>query len=86
MPRAFVFPDPNDRSFNEPKVIVDQPKILGLFNQITGSSPKRQMVTDEIKDWFCKEADSRGWDTADFVGNQCTLGVELPDKKRKDKI
>ena len=31
MARAFVFPDPKDRSYNEPGVIVDQPKVLGLY-------------------------------------------------------
>ena len=84
MPRAFIFPDPNDRSFNEPKVIVDQPKILGLYNQEYKPRPKRQVVTEEIKDWFLTEAKKIGWDSAEFVGNQCTLGVELPNKRRRE--
>ena len=77
MARAFVFPDPRDRSFNESGVIVDQPKVLGLYNQFTGASPKRQIVTDEIKEWFMEEAKDRGWDSAEFIGNQCTLRVDF---------
>lgn len=79
--RAFVFPDPNDRSYNEPGVIVDQPKVLGLYNQETGTRPKKQFVTKEIKDWFVKEAETRGWDKADFIGNQCTLRVDFTHHK-----
>lgn len=78
MARKFVFPDPNDRSYNEPKVILDQPRVIGLFNQENNVRPKRQMVTQDVKEWFTNEAISRGWDTAEFVGNQCTLGVDLP--------
>lgn len=84
MPRRFVFPDPNDRSYNEPKVILDQPKIIGLFNQENNIRPKRQMVTQDVREWFTREAYERGWDSAEFVGNQCTLGVELPFHGKKN--
>ena len=77
MARKFVFPDPNDRSYNEPAVIVDQPKVLGLYNQESGQE-KRQVITSEVREWFIKEAAARGWDESNFVGNQCTLGVDLP--------
>ena len=81
MARAFVFPDPKDRSYNEPGIIVDQPKVLGLFNQETGQSPKRQIVTEDIKKWFREEAERRGWDSADFLGNQCALKVDFNNHK-----
>lgn len=81
MARAFVFPDPRDRSYNQPGVIVDQPKVLGLYNQEYKPRPKRQVVTEEIRVWFEEEARSRGWDMISFIGNQCTLQVDFKTHK-----
>ena len=77
MARAFVFPDPRDRSYNQPSVIVDQPKVLGLYNQEYKPRPKLQIVTEDIRQWFLEEAKNRGWDEATFAGNQCTLRVDF---------
>ena len=79
--RAFVFPDPCDRSYNQPGVIVDQAKVLGLYNQENKQSPKKQFVTKDIRDWFKSEAENRGWDEANFIGNQCTLQVDFHTHK-----
>lgn len=74
MPRPFKFPDPNDRSFNEPRVIAQPEEILKLYNKEKGT--KQERVTDPVKDWFVKAATDYGWKTADFTGSQCTLEVE----------
>lgn len=81
MSRAFVFPDPRDRSYNQPGVIVDQPKVLGLYNQEANPKPKLQMVTKQVQEWFENEATKRGWDEAKFIGNQCTLQVDFKTHK-----
>ena len=86
MARAFVFPDPNDRSANSPKVIVDAPKVLGLYNQEHKGEKgfvKKQIVTGDIRDWFQQKAEDLGWDDSEFVGNQCTLSADIPFKGKK---
>lgn len=86
MPRPFKFPDPNDRSFNEPRVIAQPEDILKLYNKEKGT--KQEKVTGTVRDWFVNEAKNYGWDTAEFTGSQCTLGVEglrdLHEKQEDD--
>lgn len=78
MARPFVFPDPNDRSPNEPSVIVSSPQVLGLYNQDSGDSNKMLRVTEKVQKWFEKQAKDYKWDNTHFSGNQCVLDVKLP--------
>lgn len=68
------FPDPNDRSFNNPKVIVNSDEVLGLYNQ--ENKTKQTRVTKPVREWFENEAKDNDWDEAEFTGNQCTLEVK----------
>lgn len=72
MPGQYLFPDPNDRSKNEPCVIVSGKKVMGIYNQ-SNSNEEMQKVTDKVKDWFTKQAKEQGWDEASFAGSQCIL-------------
>lgn len=86
MPRPFKFPDPNDRSFNEPRVIAQPEDILKLYNKEKGT--KQERITDPVKEWFVNKAKDYGWNNADFTGSQCTLEVtglqDLHEKKTDD--
>lgn len=73
MSKPFKFPDPNDRSYNEPRVIMNPEDILKLYNQ--EKDEKQLRVTKPVRDWFEGKAKSFDWDIAEFTGNQCTLGV-----------
>jgi hypothetical protein len=78
MAKNFVFPDPNDRTPNEPIVMVSSAEILGLYNQVN-TYDKIGRVTQEVQDWFTNEAVNKyNWHTATFTGNQCLLTMNLP--------
>jgi len=73
MPRKYVFPDPNDRSKNDPCIIVDSKKVLGLYNQDHGDDEDMQKVTQKVQDWCMETAEKSGWDEVSFSGGQCIL-------------
>lgn len=83
MARPFMMPDPNDRSYNDPAVIVSPQQVLGIVNQNSKKGKKALNVTQEVRDEFERLADDAGWDNIEFIGQQCMLKVTLPDKKRK---
>lgn len=56
MARPFVFPDPNDRSPNDPSVIVSPTQVLGIYKQYTGDRMER--VTAKVQEWFCEKAET----------------------------
>lgn len=72
MARRFVFPDPDDRSKNDPNIIVDSQRVLDIYNQDNKGS-NMQRVTQKVQKWFCDTAKENGWDGANFAGNQCLL-------------
>jgi hypothetical protein len=73
MPRKYVFPDPDDRSKNDPNTIVDSKKVLGIYNQEHGDDEDMQKVTQKVQDWFTEKAKTNGWDEISFSGGQCIL-------------
>jgi len=75
MPRPFVFPDPNDRSPNNPSVIVSPAQVLGLYNQY--NDDKMEKITKRVQEWFVNKADEYGWTERRFSGNQCFLSLDL---------
>lgn len=84
MPRPFVFPDPNDRSPNDPSIIVSPNQVLGIYRQYTGE--KMERITSKVQEWFCDQAKNKyGWDDARFSGNQCILEVKM-DKRNIPEV
>lgn len=71
--RPFEFPDPNDRSANEPAIIVKVPQILGLYNQAHSDEVPMSRVVQRVQDWFMEEAKVEKWDSAEFAGSECIL-------------
>lgn len=77
MARKYVFPDPDDRSKNNPCIIVDNDKVLGLYNQEQDADNKMQKVTQKVQDWIKEQATELGWDNIKFAGGQCILENEF---------
>lgn len=75
MARPRVLPDPDDRSVNNPSIIVESVEVLGYYNQQTGDGKER--VVDSVKDWYKQEATKQGWNSAEFHGNQCVLTASI---------
>lgn len=73
MSRKYVFPDPDDRSKNDPNTIVDSKKVLGIYNQEHIDEEDMQKVTQKVQDWFKDKAEQMGWDEVSFSGGQCIL-------------
>ncbi len=79
MPRLFKFPNPNDRSPNQPAFIVKSDQIIGLYNKYKDDDMKN--VTSKVQDWFADMAKEYQWDDAEFVGSECILKVKLEMRK-----
>ena len=77
MPRRFVFPDPQNRSVNEPTVIMSSAQILGLYNQENPGSGKAAYVTDAVRNWTTSTAQQAGWSEVTFSGNQALLTAKV---------
>lgn len=73
MGRPYAFPDPNDRSKNDPSFIVSSQQVIGIYNQYNDEDDEMQRVTKKVQDWFLGYSKEQGWDEASFSGNQCIL-------------
>lgn len=75
MAGKYVFPDPNDRSKNDPCIIMNNKKVLGIYNQATEHKDEEDMqkVTPKVQEWITGEAKNLGWDEVKFAGGQCIL-------------
>lgn len=72
MGRRHSFPDPNDRSSNDPALIVKSEAVLDLYNRF--NEENMLYVTKKVTDWVCSQAKEKyGWDDAEAIGNQCLL-------------
>lgn len=81
---AYVFPDPNDRTPNNPAVIVESDKILGLYNRHHPDDENMERVVQKVRAWFDSEAKNIGWDEVKFTGNQCFLLNKKVEDLKKD--
>lgn len=73
MSRKYVLPDPDDRSKNDPSIIVNSKKVLGIYNQEHTEEEDMQKVTQKVQDWFKAKAEEKGWNDIRFSGGQCIL-------------
>ena len=69
------FPDPGDRTINEPVVLVPPRKVLEMYNSSTGDNKTK--VIEGVKEWYREEAKANGWLHATFYGGSCLLEVNL---------
>ncbi|MDP1893318.1 MAG: hypothetical protein Q8K87_04165 [Hydrogenophaga sp.] len=75
MARPRIFLDPDDRSVNNPSIIVNAEDVIGYYIQQTGDEKER--VVESVKIWYKDEAIKKGWKSADFHGNQCVLTADV---------
>lgn len=73
MAGQYVFPDPDDRSKNDPCIVVSNKKVLGMYNQAHPEDENMQKVTDKVQTWIKDAAKEKGWDEIKFAGGQCIL-------------
>ncbi len=76
MARRQEFPDPRDRSINEPTVILSKTKVLALYNQ-QNPEDKAKYVSESVRRWLEKDADTRGWSHINWHENQAVLTATL---------
>lgn len=72
MGRHLNFPDPGDRSANEPTTACSAERMVKLYNQAKGGDAKN--VSKTVREWFEAEAKSRGWVGIHFM-NECQTKV-----------
>lgn len=78
MARPFRLPDPNERSKNDPAVLVNSSKILGYYNQEhKDSGEKASYVSETVRNWYEEQAIAEGWSEVTFIGNQAMLKLNL---------
>lgn len=77
MAGQYVFPDPDDRSKNDPCIIVENKRVLGIYNQAHPDEENMQKVTQKVQDWFKRKAEENRWDNIRFSGGQCILENEF---------
>lgn len=70
-----TFPDPNDRSVNQPSIIINGEQVVRIYNQSKRLRrvDKVTTLTPDVINWMVKESRRRGWSTCEFSGNQCIL-------------
>lgn len=73
MAGQYLFPDPDDRSKNDPCIIVNNKKVLGIYNQAHPKEEDMQKVTSKVQEWFKEKAEKMKWDDVKFSGGQCIL-------------
>lgn len=76
MPRPHDFPDPRDRSINEPTVIMSNTKTIALYNQ-ENPEDRAKNVSENVRRWVQGEAGKRGWAHVEWHGNQAVLKADL---------
>ena len=57
--RSFKFPDPGDRSANDPAILCPAERVLALYNQDSGDTAQR--IAKKVKAWFAQRARELGW-------------------------
>jgi hypothetical protein len=75
----YVLPDPDDRSKNDPCIIMDTKKVLGLYNQ-DHDDEEMQKVTPKVQEWITSQSKDNGWDEVKFAGGQCILENKFENK------
>ncbi|MCC7540400.1 MAG: hypothetical protein IT379_29555 [Deltaproteobacteria bacterium] len=61
MARPFKFPDPKDRSQNQPAVLCPADRVKALYDQDSGDADTAKKVSGKVRTWFEKEAKANGW-------------------------
>jgi hypothetical protein len=72
MARPYEFPDPNDRSVNNPHQLAEREVILALYNQANAANPYTNL-SEAVRNWFETAAKAQGWASVQFVDQAAVL-------------
>jgi uncharacterized protein (DUF2235 family) len=72
MARRYEWPDPKDRSPNNPHTLLEREAVIDLYRQGTGNEDAKNL-TEAIKEWFVGEAKKRGWDDVTWADQTAVL-------------
>ena len=76
MPRRYKMPDPDDRSPNNPAIILEDKAILDIYNR-DHPDEQRQNVTEVVKTHIIGKALEEGWTKGTPVGNKILLEADI---------
>ena len=62
---------------NAPCIVVNNKKVLGIYNQSHPNEENMQKVIPKVQDWFKVKAVEIGWDELKISGGQCILENHL---------
>lgn len=78
MPRPYDFPDPRDRSVNNPHLLLERDPVVGLYNQDPGNAAQQATyLSDTVRQWFIQAALQRGWASVNFVDTTAILSANV---------
>lgn len=59
------FPRPKDYAAKEPAILCPADRVLGLYNQDSGSTAAR--IAKKVRAWFASQAGQQGWAGVHFL-------------------
>ncbi|WP_201215266.1 hypothetical protein [Halochromatium roseum] len=71
MGRRYEWPDPKDRSPNQPHILLEREAVLDLYQKDTGDDAKN--LTEKVRDWFEDNAKRRDWDDVTWADQTAVL-------------
>ena len=77
MGRRKSFPAPEDRTINEPMILIPPDRILALYNQEICPAIVKLRVDSVVRQWFIDEAHKSQWAEVSFHGHQCLLRANI---------
>jgi hypothetical protein len=71
------FPDPNDRTINDPAVIISSKKLLRFYNNENKleNGFKKNSVDTSVLNWGLDKTKDMNWDNGLILGNSLLLSV-----------
>ncbi len=79
MPEKIEFPNTHDRTTSSPAVLISRAEILAYWNQEHDS---KGVGNEELRKWYVKQAELKGWNSADFFGDECLLSIVVKPKMK----
>lgn len=68
------FPDANDRTPNNPCVLLDYKEVIKIYNDDSKYYHDQvSKINNTVREWFEEKAQKYDWDDIKFIGGQCLL-------------
>ena len=79
MSKDVIFPFPEDRTINDPAVLLSTKEVLAVYNRYLAICNQHgdqlvDRVTEHVQQYIVELADDKGWKSVEFIGaGQCLL-------------